>query len=116
MVDIMEIDGCKAVIRYDPVLGRFRGEFVGLSGGADFYAADIETLREEGRISLRVFLDMCGEEDINPHKEYSGRFDVSIPPELHAEIAARAAAEGKSLNQCVTDMLDEVIQCQQMTI
>jgi len=29
---------------------------------------------------------------------------------LHAEIAAKTAAEGKTLNKCVSDLLDEAIQ------
>ena len=42
----------------------FRGEFVGLNGGADFYAQDIAGLRREGAASLRVFLDMCREDGV----------------------------------------------------
>lgn len=112
MMNIMNLDGYKAIINYDPVIDKFRGEFIGLNGGADFYATNIEELREEGKISLKVFLEMCKEEGINPHKDYSGKFNLRVPPELHAEIAARAAAEGKSLNKCVTDLLGEAIQCQ----
>ncbi len=111
-MNIMNLDGYKAIIKYDPVIDKFRGEFVGLNGGADFYATNIEELREEGKISLKVFLEMCKEEGIDPHKDYSGKFNLRVPPELHAEIAARAAAEGKSLNKCVTDLLGEAIQCQ----
>lgn len=111
-MNIMNLDGYKAIINYDPVIDKFRGEFVGLNGGADFYATNIEELRVEGKISLKVFLEMCKEEGINPHKNYSGKFNLRVPPELHAEIAARAAAEGKSLNKCVTDLLGEAIECQ----
>lgn len=109
-MNILKIEGYKATIKYDPEIDQFRGEFIGLNGGADFYATDIEQLREEGKISLKVFFDMCKEEGINPHKEYSGKFNLRVPPALHAEIAAKAAAEGKSLNKCVKDMLNESIQ------
>ncbi|HKL82169.1 MAG TPA: type II toxin-antitoxin system HicB family antitoxin [Desulfobacter sp.] len=110
MMNIMSIDGYKAIIKYDPVLDKFRGEFVGLNGGADFYATNIDELKKEGKISLKVFLEMCEEEGLNPYKEYSGKFNLRVPPELHAEIAARASAEGKSLNKCVTDLLEDAIQ------
>ena len=110
MMNIMRIDGYKAIIKYDPVLDKFRGEFIGLNGGADFYATNIEELKKEGRASLEVFLEICREEGLNPLKEYSGKFNLRVPPELHAEIAARAAAEGKSLNKCVTDLLGDAIQ------
>ncbi|SDU38597.1 type II toxin-antitoxin system HicB family antitoxin [Desulfobacula phenolica] len=110
MKNIMNINGYKAVINYDPVIDQFRGEFIGLNGGADFYATNIEELKKEGKISLKVFLEMCEEQGINPHKEYSGKFNLRVPPELHAAIAARAAAEDKSLNKCVIELLDKAIQ------
>ena len=109
MMNIMEIQGYKAIIKYDPVIDMFRGEFIALNGGADFYASDIKTLHKEGEMSLKVFLEMCREEGLNPHKEYSGKFNLRVSPELHAVVAAKAAAEGKSLNKCVADLLGEVV-------
>ncbi|MCM2286105.1 MAG: type II toxin-antitoxin system HicB family antitoxin [Desulfobacula sp.] len=110
MMNIMDINGYKAVIQYDPVIDQFRGEFLGLNGGADFYAENIEDLRREAMISLNVFLDICQKENLCPYKEYSGKFNLRVSPELHAKIVERAAAEGKSLNQCVSDMLGEAVQ------
>lgn len=43
-----------------------RGAFVGLSGGADFYATNIPDLIEEGRRSLAVYLGLCREKGIEP--------------------------------------------------
>ena len=110
MMNIMEIDGYRAIIQYDPDIEMFRGEFIGLNGGADFYANDIDGLRKEGKISLKVFLDMCLEDGVEPRKEYSGKFNLRVPTELHAEIVVKAAATGKSLNQWVLDMLAQSIQ------
>jgi len=112
MMNIMDIEGYKAIIKYDPGLDKFRGEFIGLNGGADFYATTIEELKKEGRISLNVFLEMCREEGLDPNKKYSGTFNLRVPPELHAEIAARSAAEGKSLNKCVTDLIEDAVHSQ----
>jgi predicted HicB family RNase H-like nuclease len=110
MMNIMEINGYRAIVQYDPEIELFRGEFIGLNGGADFYAKDIEGLRKEGEISLKVFLEMCQEDGVEARKEYSGRFNLRVSPKLHAEIASRAAAAGKSLNQWVADVLDESVQ------
>ncbi len=106
-VNVMEIQGYRAIIQYDPEIEMFRGEFIGINGGADFYAKDVEGLRREGELSLKVFLDMCREDGVEPRKEYSGKFNLRVPPELHAEIASRASAAGKSLNQWVIDTLKE---------
>ena len=107
MMNMMEINGYSAVVQYDPDIDMFRGEFTGLNEGADFYAKDIDGLRREGEISLKVFLEMCREDGVDPRKEYSGKFNLRLSPQLHAAISTRAAADGKSLNQWVADVLDE---------
>ena len=109
MKNMMEINGYRAVIQFDPDIDMFRGEFVGLNGGADFYARDIASLKAEGAASLKVFLAMCREDGVEPGKQYSGKFNVRISPELHATIAAAAAANGKSLNQWITDELRHAV-------
>ncbi|MBN4054778.1 type II toxin-antitoxin system HicB family antitoxin [Nitrospira defluvii] len=104
-MNIMEIDGYKAKIEYDPELDQFRGEILGLNGGADFYGKSPASLRKEFKNSLKVFLEICKEKSINPIKEYSGRFNLRIPPRLHSDIAVRATAEDKSINQWVSEIL-----------
>jgi predicted HicB family RNase H-like nuclease len=91
-MNTIEIKGYQAFIQYDPDIEMFRGEFIGLNGGADFYARDIEGLFKEGRISLNVFLDMCREDGAAPRKEYCDKFNFSIQSESHTQIPAVAAA------------------------
>jgi predicted HicB family RNase H-like nuclease len=102
MINQMTINGVKAVITYDPDIDLFRGEFVGLNGGADFYASDVAGLKREGEMSLRVFMEACQEDGVEPFKAFSGKFNVRIPAELHAEIVSAATANGKSLNQWIS--------------
>ncbi len=66
--DLMDIDGYRATVEYDPDIEMLRDAFVDLNGGADFYAADLAKLREEGRQSLKVFLQMCEEDHVEPRK------------------------------------------------
>lgn len=95
------IDGYTAVVAYDEELDMFRGEFIGLNGGADFYAGDVKTLREEAKKSLDVFLAVCREKGIEPVKQYSGKFNTRITPELHQQLAIFAASQGCSINDIV---------------
>jgi predicted HicB family RNase H-like nuclease len=104
-MNILEIDGHKAVIQFDPEIGMFRGEFLGLTGGADFYADSVEGLKREGRISLQAFLDTCRARGIEPYRSFSGKFNVRIPGQLHAEAVQAAAARGVSLNEFVREAL-----------
>lgn len=105
MKNIMNINGYDAVINYDPEIEMFRGEFINLNGGADFYAADIKGLQEEGATSLKVFLKMCKEDGVSPKKNYSGKFNVRISPALHEHLVIKASATGKSINQIVVESL-----------
>lgn len=108
-MNIMEINGYKAKIEYDSELDQFRGEILGLNGGADFYGKNPAGLRREFKSSLKVFLEVCKEKGLKPTKEYSGKFNLRIPPKLHSAIAARATAEDKSINQWVSETLNNSV-------
>ncbi len=110
MNNVMMICGYQAVIAFDPEISMFRGEFPGLNGGADFYAADVEGLRREGETSLRVFLEACQQRGIDPRKYYSGKFVLRLDPDSHEAAAIAAAAHGMSLNQWAAETLREAAQ------
>lgn len=103
----MEINGYQAVISYDPEINMFRGEFIGINGGADFYATTVKGLRKEGAISLKAFLEMCTEEGVEPRKHFSGKFNLRVPPTLHERLAVQAAAHGKSINAWIIELLSD---------
>ncbi|SHE32161.1 Predicted nuclease of the RNAse H fold, HicB family [Modicisalibacter ilicicola DSM 19980] len=105
MNNTMVIDGHRAIIQYDPEIEMFRGEFTGLNGSADFYAESVEALREEGKASLRTFLEVCQEKGIEPVKAYSGKFQVRLSEELHRDAVDAAKARGESLNQFVAQAI-----------
>lgn len=107
MKNVMVIEGYRAVIDYDPEIEMFRGEFVGLNGSADFYAKNIAGLKHEGKVSLKVFLQMCAEEGIEPVKRHSGKFVLRLDPNIHQAAAAASKAAGLSLNQWVAKLIQE---------
>ena len=104
-MNTMTINGNQAVIAIDPDIQLFRGEFVGLNGGADFYAADVTGLRQEGETSLRVFVEACERHGIEPRKHFSGKFSLRVDPATHEAAAIAAAAHGKSLNQWASEAI-----------
>ena len=104
-MNMMELEGYKAKIEYDPELDQFRGEILGLNGSADFYGKNPGSLRKEFKKSLKVYLEVCKEKGIEPTKEFSGKFNLRIPPRLHSEISAKATASDKSINQWVSEVL-----------
>lgn len=109
MINVLEIEGYHAVISFDSDINLFRGEFIDLNGGADFYAADVDALRREGQTSLKVFLEMCREDGVEPRKHFSGKFNLRLPPELHRDLAVAAAAEGTSINAWTLKQLERAV-------
>jgi len=97
-MNLMKVDGYHAKIKYDDETDQFRGEILGISGGADFYGSSLDELRREFKKSLEIFLEVCNEKGIEPRRQYSGRFNLRIPPELHEKLAVAAEVQGTSLS------------------
>lgn len=106
-MNTMNINGYQAIIAFDPDIQMFRGEFVGLNGGADFHAADVDGLKREGEASLRVFIEACERRGIEPRKHFSGKFSLRVDPATHEAAAIAAAAHGQSLNQWVGEAIKQ---------
>jgi len=104
-MNVMTVDGYNAKIEYDSEIDMFRGEILGLTGGADFFGKTPKELRAEFKRSLDVFLGVCKEKGIDPRRNYSGKFNLRIPPELHEKLAIAAQAEGKSINALAQEAL-----------
>ena len=103
----MTVDGFRARIEYDEEIDLFRGEILGLSGGAEFYGEDPKELRTEFSKSRQVFLQVCKEKGLEPRRHYSGKFNLRIPPELPERLAIEAQAQGKSINALAQEALQD---------
>ena len=93
-MNLMTVDGYHAKIEYDQELDVFRGEILGLSGGADFYGKNPKELRTEFKKSLQVFLDVCKEKGIEPRRHFSGTFNsaallAAVPPGVRVRLAGQ---------------------------
>lgn len=110
--NLLDIDGHRAVVEYDPDLEMFRGEFIGLSGGADFYGTDVAGLKAEGRTSLRIYLEACRERGIEPYREFSGKLNLRLDPKVHEAAVAAAAAERLSLNEWISRKVREAAEAE----
>ena len=106
-MNVMTVDGYHAQIEYDAELDLFRGEILGLSGGADLYGKNPKELRTEFKKSLQVFLAVCHEKGLEPRRHFSGKFNLGISPELHERLAIEAQAQGKSINTLAQEALQE---------
>ena len=106
-MNVMTVGDYHATIEFDPDLDLFRGEILGLNGGADFYGKNPKELRSEFKRSIDVFLEVCAEKGIEPKRHFSGKFNLRISPELHEKLAIAAQASGKSINALAQQTLAE---------
>ena len=60
---------------------------------------------ESSKRHLEVFLEVCKEQGIEPRRNFSGKFNLRIPAELHEKLAVTAEAQGKSLNALAQEAL-----------
>jgi len=108
-MNLMKVDAYHARIEYDEETDQFRGEILGISGGADFYGSSPKELRREFKRSLEVFLEVCKEQGIEPRRQYSGKFNLRIPPKLHEKLTITAEVQGKSLNTLAQEALQRSV-------
>ena len=78
IMNVMTVDDYHARIEFDPELDMFRGEILGLNGGADFYGESPKELRAEFKRSLVSFLEVCAEKKMEPRRHFSGKFNLRI--------------------------------------
>ena len=89
------------------------GEFVGLCAefpGLSWLAPKMEdALKGIARVVANVVRDLRKQEEAVPEpisaRQYSGKFQVRIPPQRHRLLAVQAAEQGISLNRLVSDRL-----------
>jgi predicted HicB family RNase H-like nuclease len=81
-------------------------EFPSLSWSADTQEASLQGIRKLVKEAVQD-MKINGESPPLPlsSRSYSGKFIVRIPPEVHRELAMKAAEEGISLNRLVSAKL-----------
>jgi len=79
----------------------FYGKILGIDDLVDFFSDNAGSLEAEFQKAVDDYLAFCAEIGKEPQREYSGMFNVRIPPELHRRLSLAAQSEGVSLNKVV---------------
>lgn len=87
----------------------FFGKVMGIRSLISYEGETAKDLIEDFHGAIDDYLSMCIEEGIEPEKAYKGAFNVRISPELHKQIVILAAQKNISLNQYVSDALEESV-------
>jgi predicted HicB family RNase H-like nuclease len=97
--------GYTGILEVDLDAGELFGRTVGMRDLITFQGRTVEEARRSFEESVDFYLSCCEEEDKQPDRPYSGRFNVRITPELHRKLAILAESRGQSLNELVSATL-----------
>lgn len=100
------------IVEYDAEGKIFTGEVLGLRDVITFQGRTPEELEGSFHESVDFYLEMrsAARDKVSPEKPFSGRFNVRLDPNLHRQLAERAALEKTSLNEWVIHTLEESVR------
>lgn len=87
----------------------FHGEVIGIKDVITFQGKNVEEVLDSFKDSIEDYLDFCKQRGEKPEKPFSGRFNLRIPPDLHAKLDLAAKSHGESLNTFVTHALENAV-------
>ena len=109
---LMEYKNYRGNVGYDLNGKIFTGEIVELNDVITFQGRTPKELETSFHESVDFYLEMCQQDGVIPDKAFSGKFNVRIAPQIHRQIATRAAQDRVSLNRWVSDTLVQTLQRQ----
>lgn len=104
----MTYKGYSAYIEFDEEAGVFHGEVVDTKDIITFQGTSVTELRKAFKDSIDDYLAFCKERGEEPDKPFSGKFVLRIPKELHRKIYIKAIKNGQSINNFITQQLDNI--------
>ncbi len=94
-------------IWFEPDDRLFHGVVEGIRDTIHFSGASVDDLEAAFHDSVDVYLEACAEDGVEPDKPYSGKLAFRTTAEHHRMISHAAAAEAKSINQWMDEVLTE---------
>lgn len=104
---MMEYKGYYAQVQFDDSISALHGWVVNTRDTITFEATSVKQIAAEFHASVDDYLEWCEEEGVSPQKPYNGTLSLRLPPDLHQQVALRAAEKSISINRYITERLSE---------
>ena len=109
MNNTMTYKGYTAIVGFSAEDECLVGHIAGRNDGIGFHADSGEEIRKVFHETVDDYLATCAKIGREPNKPYSGKVTLRLPPELHAQLAVRAEANGSSLNNWLVSALSQSV-------
>ncbi len=106
---MMKYKGYLGSVAYDDEAEVFYGSVLGIKDVVTFQGCSVDEIKQAFKDSVNDYLAFCEKRGEKPDKPYSGKFNLRIPPELHAKLDVTAKGNGESLNSFVTKTLEKAV-------
>ena len=106
---MMEYKGYLGTVEYDAGAKIFHGDIINTRDVITFQGTTVKEIEQAFRESIDDYIAWCKEEEVEPEKPYSGKFNVRLSPELHRQTAILAKKRNMSLNSFVEKAITDEI-------
>jgi len=103
----MTYKGYVGTVEYSQKDGCLFGRIVRIQDIVSYEGESVAAIQQAFEEAVDDYLEHCAEIGKEPQKSYSGKFVLRIDPSLHAKLALKAQANGKSLNQYAAEVLSQ---------
>lgn len=104
---MMQYKGYTGHVEYDDDAKIFHGEVLGIKDVVTFQGTTVDEIEQAFKDSVDDYLAFCKKRGEEPDRPFSGKFNLRIPPDLHAKLSIAAHIQGESLNSYITKMLQK---------
>lgn len=87
----------------------FFGKLEGINGLVNFEGDSVSELTEAFHEAVDDYLAYCEENNLEPHKTYSGALNVRLSSETHSKVAYLAKQTGVSINSFIRKAVEKQV-------
>jgi len=105
---MLKYKGYIGTVEYDDCAKIFSGYVDHMLDIITFQGETVEELNNAFKDSIDDYIEFCNESGKVPEKQFSGNILIKSTPELHHRIYKLAKTTGKSINNWLTDTLENM--------
>lgn len=98
---MLKYKGYTGSVVYDDEARIFHGEVVAIRAVITFQGSTVDEIEQSFKDSIDDYLDWCKKREKEPERACSGKINLRIPPDMYANVVAKAMQEGVSINSYI---------------
>ena len=110
-MDFLEYKGYKGSVEYSLQDDCLHGKVQGIRKTLILYEGrTLDDLRQDFQEGVDSYLEACLADGVTPEKPYSGKLNLRMPSDVHAQVAAMAAAKGYTINEYINTAIVRLLE------